>query len=54
MVTMTLVDIFSIGIGSAIILGFIGSIAIEGLRRGKNGRKVIAIIDNKWRKFVYS
>jgi hypothetical protein len=50
MVTMTLVDIFSIGIGSAIILGLLGSIAIEGLRRGKNSRKVITTIDNKWHK----
>jgi hypothetical protein len=50
MVTMTLVDVFSVGIGSAIILAFLGSIAIEGLRRGKNGRKVIATIDNKWHK----
>jgi hypothetical protein len=50
MVTMTFVDIFSIGIGSTIILGLLGSIAIEGLRRGKNGRKVITTIDNKWHK----
>lgn len=50
MVTMTFVDIFSIGTGSAIILGLLGSIAIEGLRRGKNGRKVITTIDKKWQK----
>ena len=50
MVTMTFVDVFSIGIGSAIILGLLGSIAIEGLRRGKSGRKVITTIDNKWHK----
>jgi hypothetical protein len=50
MVTMTLVDVLSIGIGSAIILGLLVSIAIEGLRRGKNSRKVITTIDNKWHK----
>jgi hypothetical protein len=50
MVTMTLVDVLSIGIGSAIILGLLGSIAIEGLRRGKNSRKVITTIDNEWHK----
>jgi hypothetical protein len=35
---MTFVDVFSIGIGSAIILGLLGSIAIEGLRRGSVSR----------------
>jgi hypothetical protein len=50
MVTMTFVDVFSIGIGSVIILWLLGSIAIEGIRRGKNGRKVITTIDNKWHK----
>jgi hypothetical protein len=54
MVTMTFVDVFSIGIGSAIILGLLGSIAIEGLRRGKNGRKVITTIDTSGIKFVHS
>ena len=50
MVTATLVDVFSVGIGSAIILGFIVLIAIEGLRRGRNGRKVITTIDKRWQK----
>jgi hypothetical protein len=54
MVSMTFVDVFSIGIGSAIILGLLGSIAIEGLRRGKNGRKVITTIDTSGIKFVHS
>ena len=50
MVSMIFVDVFSIGIGSAIILGLLVSIAIEGLRRGKSGRKVITTIDNKWHR----
>jgi hypothetical protein len=33
MITMTIIDTFSIAIGSAIILALLGSIAVEGLRR---------------------
>jgi hypothetical protein len=31
MVTITIVDIFSIGVGSAIILTLLGSIALDGV-----------------------
>ena len=48
---MTIVDIFSILIGSAIILILVGSIAIEGLsRRGSKKKKVVHAIDSKWKK----
>jgi hypothetical protein len=51
MVTMTIVDIFSIGVGSAIILTLLGSIALDGIRRRViNKNKIIPTIDNKWQK----
>lgn len=38
---MTIVDVFSVLIGSAVILALIGSIAIEGLnRRGSKKKKL--------------
>ena len=48
---MTIVDVFSVLIGSAVILVLIGSIAIEGLnRRGSKKKKVVHAIDSKWKK----
>jgi hypothetical protein len=48
---MTIVDVFSVLIGSAVILVLIGSIAIEGLnRRGSKKKKVVHAIDSKWNK----
>ena len=52
MVTMTIIDIFSIRVGSAIILTLLGSIALDGIRRRRltNKKKIIPTIDNKWQK----
>jgi hypothetical protein len=48
LVTITIVDIFSIGVGSAIILTLLGSIALDGIRRRViNKNKIIPAIDNK-------
>jgi hypothetical protein len=48
---MTIIDIFSIGVGSAIILTLLGSIALDGIRRRvTNKKKIIPTIDNKWQK----
>lgn len=48
---MTIVDVFSVLIGSAVILVLIGSIAIEDLnRRRSKKKKVVHAIDSKWQK----
>jgi hypothetical protein len=49
---MTIIDIFSIRVGSAIILTLLGSIALDGIRRRRltNKKKIIPTIDNKWQK----
>ena len=51
MMTMTIVDTFSVIIGSAVILTLLGSIAVEGIRKRRtNKKKIISTIDNKWQK----
>jgi hypothetical protein len=37
---MTIVDIFSVMVGSAVILMLLGSIAVEGIRRRGTRRKL--------------
>jgi hypothetical protein len=47
---MTLVDIFSVAIGLAVLLTLLGSIALEGLRRRTKKKKIIPTINSKWQK----
>ena len=48
---MTLVDTFSVTIGSVVILALLGSIAADGIRRRlTHKKKIISIINNKWQK----
>jgi hypothetical protein len=48
---MTIVDTFSVMVGSAVILMLLGSIAVEGIRRrGTSKKKIIPTIDSKWQK----
>ena len=50
-ITMTLVDIFSVAIGLAVLLTLLGSIALEGLRRRTTKKKkIIPTINSKWQK----
>jgi hypothetical protein len=50
-VTMTIVDTFSVTIGLTIILTMLGSIAVEGLRRrATSKKKIIPTVNSKWQK----
>ncbi|HEY9387542.1 MAG TPA: hypothetical protein VIP70_10920 [Nitrososphaeraceae archaeon] len=49
---MTIVDTFSVIIGSAVILtALLGSIAVKGIRKRRTTKKnIILAIDSKWQK----
>jgi hypothetical protein len=48
---VNLIDIFSVAIGSVVILTLLGSIAVDGIeRRLTHKRKVIQTVNNRWQK----
>jgi hypothetical protein len=49
-ITMTLVDTFSVAIGSVVVLALLGSIAVEEIRRLTHKNKIIPTINNKRQK----
>jgi hypothetical protein len=50
-ITMTLVDTFSVAIGSVVVLALLGSIAVEEIRRRLTHKnKIIPTINNKRQK----
>ena len=48
---MNLIDIFSVAIGSVVILALLGSIAVNGIKeRLTHKRKIIQTVNNRWQK----
>ena len=48
---VNLIDIFSVAIGSVVILTLLGSIAVDGIKeRLTHKRKTIQTVNNRWQK----
>jgi len=47
---MNIVDMASVVIGSAILLGLLVSVAIDGAKRRHKGKQTVSAFDSKWQR----
>lgn len=47
---MNIVDTVSVLLGSAVLLGLLVSVAIDGAKRRHKGKCVVSAIDSKWQR----
>ncbi|MEW6603109.1 MAG: hypothetical protein AB1351_00285 [Thermoproteota archaeon] len=47
---MNIVDTASAALGSAILLGLLVLVAIDGAKRRHEGRRLVSAVDSKWQK----